>query len=111
LERVRIVHNQLSNGVGDSSGIRIGGDGDADSVHVATVQGNVVSEYGNGIYVENSTKVDVIGNSQIGNPDPTPRAGLRLRSLDGKELSAQVLGNRISNNTGAGISEEGPWHV
>jgi hypothetical protein len=107
LERVRIVQNQLSNGISDSSGIKIGGDGDADSVDVATVQGNVVSEYGNGIYVENSTKVDVIGNS-LDRMSAADHGALRLRTLDGEQLSALVLGNRISDNTGAGISEEGP---
>jgi parallel beta-helix repeat protein len=104
LERVRIVQNQLSNGISDSYGIKIGGDGDTESVHEATVQGNIVSEYGNGIYVTDSTKVDVMGNSLSG----MSLAGLRLRTLDGKKLSAQVLGNRISDNGGAGISEEGP---
>jgi Right handed beta helix region len=32
LERVRIVQNQLSNGISDSYGIKIGGDGDTESV-------------------------------------------------------------------------------
>jgi parallel beta-helix repeat protein len=59
LSRVRIVHNQISNNV-PSSGIRLTG------VDTATIQGNIASNCRNGLGAEDSTNLQVMGNSFAG---------------------------------------------
>jgi Pectate lyase superfamily protein/Right handed beta helix region len=103
--RVRINHNQVTSNIcGD--GMRITG------VNTAIIQGNIIDGCNRGIlfrpdlspFQVRSVQV-VIGNSITG----SLAQGILLSVASGEpaEVSAQFIGNRVSDNKLAGIEEEG----
>jgi parallel beta-helix repeat protein len=100
LNRVRIVHNHITNGA--QFGIKIG-DGGGQGVDTAIVEGNVISGCAYGISIEESVNVDVLGNSL----STLSKVGLRMKASNGMTVAARVLWNAISKSEGAAISEEG----
>ena len=96
-QHVRVAHNQVT-GNTTSSGILVTHGSDT-----VTVQGNIVSDCRSGLGVEDSTNVQVIGNSFAG----VVRDGMTFVAAEGRRLSAQVIGNRSADNGGAGVVEAG----